>query len=74
MNHLDSKRASPDFTKAPYTRTSSETFLLCTGKVEEAQGEKSRPVGDATQHLTASSVDDFRQLHLAFDDSAMAGE
>lgn len=74
MNHLESEGASPYFTEASDTRATREAFLLRTRKVEKAQGEKSRSVGDATQHLTAPSVDDFRQLHFAFDHRAMTGE
>ena len=49
-------------------------MLLARGKMEKAQCQHPRAIGDAAQQLAAATVGDLRELDFPFDRGARAGE
>src|SRR5690554_3762714 len=72
MHDLESRRAAADLAETSQPRAAHERLLLRAREMKEAQRQRAGAVGEPAQQLSPAAIRDLGELHLAFDDGALA--
>ena len=72
MHELQTLRSLARFAEAAHARAARQALLLLGREIKKSQGQETRSVGDAAQHLAAPAKCDFRQQHFALHGCALS--
>ncbi len=72
MHDLGPAGPAANLAEAAQARAARQSLLLRAGEVKEAQRQRAGAIADPAQQLAAAAKRDFAELHLAFDDRALA--
>src|ERR1700732_4823829 len=73
MHEFQPLGTTASLAEATNPRAARQALLLLRREIKETQRQKSRAVGDFTEHLAASAKCDLGEQHITLDRSALPG-